>query len=367
MVQLTCISGVGAKAAACFLYESAGKRIMLDLGEGPSPGQKPDLSGLGTVDAVVISHQHPDHCGGLDLLSEIGNPTVYMTEAVADVAGGRLPPGARVTELPMRGNAAVAGVEVLLGRTGHAPGGVWIHFPEGGGFTYMNDHKADSIIFAYDDPPAAGTIVVDASYGADDRPMAAYVEEFEKVLDSGPVLLPVPVPGRGVEIALHMAVSGRALPAIDEAMRGLLSRLAGPWAEAVHPGVADNLVRLAAEAPAVGAADDPHDGVMLVSGGNGESGLAAELCERWAAAAAPPIHFSGNLGPGTRGARMVADGRATQSRWPVHASLSENVALARRTQARQVVPGFSDASVNLAVWTKEFSSSKVNININIEI
>lgn len=359
MSVLTCISGVGAKAAACFLFETAGKRIMLDLGEGPSPGYKPDLDGIGTVDAVVISHQHPDHCGGLDLLPQIGDPPVYMTAPVTDVAGAKLAPEARVIELPLRGPSAIEGVPVVLGRTGHAPGGVWLHFAGGDGFTYMNDHKADSLIFTYDDPPAAGTIVVDASYGADDRTLAAYVEAFEAVLDAGSVLLPVPVPGRGVEIALHLAATGRPLPAIDETMRRLLTRLADPWSDAVHPHVVDDLARLAAEAPAIGPDDDPHDGVMLVSGGNGEAGLAATLCERWEPMPAPAIHFSGNLGQGTRGARLVASGRATQTRWPIHASLSENVTLTRRTKARQVVPGFSNATENIKIWEENFKFSKI--------
>jgi len=52
---LRLISGVGAKGPACFLFEAAGKRLMLDLGEGPPPGSMPEIDGLGPVDAVVLS------------------------------------------------------------------------------------------------------------------------------------------------------------------------------------------------------------------------------------------------------------------------------------------------------------------------
>ena len=42
---LRLISGVGAKGPACFVLEIGGKRIMLDLGEGPPNGLLPDVGG----------------------------------------------------------------------------------------------------------------------------------------------------------------------------------------------------------------------------------------------------------------------------------------------------------------------------------
>src|SRR5215475_4055273 len=80
---LRLISGVGAKGPACFLLETAGLRIMLDLGEGPPPGLLPHVNSLGPVDALVLSHGHKDHIGGLALLPALGNPPVYATAIVA--------------------------------------------------------------------------------------------------------------------------------------------------------------------------------------------------------------------------------------------------------------------------------------------
>ncbi len=45
--SLRLISGVGRKGPACFLLEASGKRLLLDLGEGPPPGCLPDIEGLG--------------------------------------------------------------------------------------------------------------------------------------------------------------------------------------------------------------------------------------------------------------------------------------------------------------------------------
>ena len=95
--SLRLISGVGAKAPACFLLETAGKRLLLDLGEGPPPGHLPDVAGVGPVDAVIFSHGHKDHVGGLSLLAKLGDPPVYATQPVARA----LPPSLAARPLPV--------------------------------------------------------------------------------------------------------------------------------------------------------------------------------------------------------------------------------------------------------------------------
>src|ERR1700749_2792419 len=97
---LRLISGVGFKGPACFLLEAAGKRLMLDLGEGPPPGLFPAVDAIGPVDALVLSHGHPARVGGLALLPKLGNPPVYATDIVLRT----LPPGVAGRPLPIRGH-----------------------------------------------------------------------------------------------------------------------------------------------------------------------------------------------------------------------------------------------------------------------
>src|SRR6516164_7908616 len=81
---LRLISGVGKKAPACFAIEAQGKRLVLDLGEGPPPGLLPDIAGAAPADALILSHGHRDQVGGLSLLPKLGYPPIYATEIVAD-------------------------------------------------------------------------------------------------------------------------------------------------------------------------------------------------------------------------------------------------------------------------------------------
>src|ERR1700734_113163 len=104
--SLRLISGVGTKGPACFLLGTAGKRLVLDLGEGPPPGALPDVAAIGPVDALILSHGHKDHVGGLALLPALGHPPVYATEIVAR----GLPETIATRPLPVAGQADVLGI-----------------------------------------------------------------------------------------------------------------------------------------------------------------------------------------------------------------------------------------------------------------
>jgi Cft2 family RNA processing exonuclease len=356
--SLKVISGVGAKGPACFVVEAAGKRLMLDLGEGPPPGLLPDVDGLGRVDAIVLSHGHKDHVGGLSLLPKLGNPPVYATDIVAR----GLPKGISVRSLPAGGKADVLGIAVETGRNGHAPGGIWLRFAIGNGLLYTGDFSTESNLYAYDPPLPAATALMDCSYGGYDKPIAECWANLAPFLERGPLLLPVPANGRGPEIALEIARHGRTDIFVDDAMQAALRRLCQDDGVSVRSGAVDEIKRLAAVSKPIESAS----GVMFAASADGTSGATARLLAQWEHTAEPAIVFTGYVPPGTPADRLIKSGRAHFLRWNVHPRLSDAVATAHAVQAKTIIPAFCDRS-QLAALSAALAPAWVTMDTPVEI
>ena len=356
---LRLISGVGKKGPACFALEAQGKRFMLDLGEGPPPGLLPDIASAAPADALILSHGHKDHIGGLSLLAELGNPAVYATEIVAQ----SLPAELKARTLPIRGRTEVLGVALETGRDGHAPGGVWLHFGVGEGFVYTGDYSAESALYAYDPPTnEAATALIDCSYGDYDRALAACWSEFATHLGKGPLLLPVPANGRGPEIALELMRHGIRDIYIDEAMQKALRQLGDGAGISLREGLTAEILRLATVARAI----DGARGVMLAASADGASAATARLLPEFERSPQIEILFTGYINPNTPAERLSKSGRAQRMRWNVHPRLSDTVALVRSVQAQTVIPAFCDRA-QLAALGGALAPARVTMDAVVEI
>jgi glyoxylase-like metal-dependent hydrolase (beta-lactamase superfamily II) len=338
LARLQVISGTGGKAAACFLVEIAGCRLLLDLGRESGTKRPPDLAPLGRIDALLLSHGHDDHAGAIDLVSQIGKPPVYATGPVAS----GLPEGLAIQPLPPQGTTEVEGVVVTTGRDGHAPGGVWLHLATAeSGLLYAGDLCCESTLYALDPPPPARLAVLDASYGMDDVAQSSRREALAPLLREGSVLLPAPPRGRGPELALFAReVTGR-LPSLCDATREAVRDLLGiacAWArdEAEAP------LRALLDAPPI---PDEPEGVMIAASADASGGAAAEAIARWHDRAEPLILFTGHVPAGSPAARLLQENRALWRRWNVHPRLRDNVRLMREMGAQMVLPAFTDAAL----------------------
>jgi len=329
---LRIVSGVGAKGPACFILEVQGKRLMLDLGYGPQPGLWPNLDDAGRVDALVLTHSHRDHIGGLSLLPKVGIPPIYCTEITAK----KLPAGTPFKPLPLGVRSKIEGIDVETGRNGHAPGGVWLRFHSGTGFLYTGDYSTESALYAYDPPPKSRTMLFDCSYGEDDTPMAERQQALAPHL-AGDVLLPAPADGRGPDIALHLHRSGKTIR-FDDATRDAVRDLTGLARGYLRGGVERELAELMDQALPPG---EPA-GATVATPATCDGGTAAKLVEQWEQAPEPAIVFTGYIPPGTPADRLVKSGRAKFLRWNVHPRLSDNIALARATGVKLAIPAFCD-------------------------
>jgi len=335
--SLRLISGVGRKGPACFLLEAGGKRLLLDLGEGPPPGCLPDVENLEQVDAVVLSHGHKDHVGGLGLLPKLGNPAVYATEPVARA----LPKTIAMQPLPVGGQTDILGIAVETGRNGHAPGGIWLHFGIGGGFLYTGDYCAESFLYDYDPPAnAAAAALIDCSYGDYQKPLADCWSTLAQFIARGPLLLPVPANGRGPEIALELMRRGVIEIYVDDAMQLALERLRGSDRMSLRAGICDEIERLGRLVKPIGEAR----GVMLAASADGASGTTARLLPQFETNPEVTILFTGYVNPNTPAERLTKSGRAQTIRWNVHPRLTDIVALVQSVQAKTVIPAFCNRS-----------------------
>ena len=359
MAKLTAVSGLGEKGPACFLLETGRARFLLDLGYGPVPGLWPDVSGIGPIDALVLSHSHRDHAGALKLAPQVGNPPLFATSTVL----ARLGRESEGTALPLHGETEIFGIKVRTGRNGHAPGGIWLHFGVEGGVLYTGDYGVESPIYAYDAPPPAAAVVLDASYGDYGDSLKDCANRLSGAFSRGAVLAPVPPDGRGPELAYHVSTACRVMPCIGADLRASLERMASLERDSLRPGVADDLARIARDAPPL---TEPL-GILLTGRADASDGEAAGLAARWEHETGPEIVFTGYFPPGSPAQRMVDSGRAKYVRWNAHPRLADNVALARSTGARIVMPAFGDSGRHLEPWRKAFAPARVVIERDVAL
>jgi len=88
MTTLTFLGATGQVTGSCYLLETKHKRILLDCGlfQGSKETEKQNAADFpfnpATIDAVVLSHAHLDHCGRLPKLVKDGfKGVVYLTDA----------------------------------------------------------------------------------------------------------------------------------------------------------------------------------------------------------------------------------------------------------------------------------------------
>ncbi len=341
-MKLTALSGFGSKGPACFLLEFGASRLLLDLGRGPDGDALPDLTGVGPVDAIMISHGHADHTGGLHLAPLVGNPPVYAPEPSIALS----PDPCLRAAIAYERLDSIAGLPFTSGLCGHAPGARWLRFGGPEGLLYTGDYSDESTLYPHTPPPPAAALVFDASYGIAEQPLADQIATLLALTDH-PLLLPVPAGGRGLEMAGHFLAAGLPVAMCPEHRRVAQLMLTRP--EALAGNGAALLARLLTETNEL-RADSPAQGVMIAAGPNAERGVAGALAPRFITEGSAQVVFTGHLAAGSPSAKWVAAGRAQFRRWNVHPTLTGIRALFEAVQPRAALPAFCrpEAAADLA-------------------
>jgi KH/beta-lactamase-domain protein len=247
-VRITALGGFREVGRSAILLQTRESQVLIDCGINPGSTKPfevfPRLDApqfdLDTLDAVIISHSHLDHCGLLPFLYKYGyDGPVYCSAPTSnlmtllqldylDVSSkqGTMPPydqrDVRETvlhTLQLRYGAVTdiaPDIRLTLHNAGHILGSSLVHLHIGEGMhniVYTGDYKYGRTVLlesATTEFPRVETIITESTYGALQDVMPSRIEAERKLtsiinetLDrEGKVLIPVPAVGRAQEIML---------------------------------------------------------------------------------------------------------------------------------------------------------------------
>jgi len=247
-VRLTALGGFRQVGRSAILVQTKESSVLLDCGINPGSTSStvayPRLDApqfdLDSLDAVVISHAHLDHCGFLPFLFKYGyDGPVYCSAPTSslmtllqldylDVANkqGTMPPYSQkdvrdtvMHTIPLRYGSVTdvaPDIRLTLHTSGHILGSSLVHLHIGEGLhnlVYTGDYKFGKSMLlepAIATFPRVETIITESTYGAPGDLMPTRGESEQLITDiinqtldrEGKVLIPVPAVGRAQEIML---------------------------------------------------------------------------------------------------------------------------------------------------------------------
>jgi len=247
-VRLTTLGGVQEVGRSAFLVQTRESSVLLDCGINPGSSKSleafPRLDNPGfeldSLDAVILSHAHLDHCGLVPFLYKYGyDGPVYCSAPTSnlmtllqldylDVASkqGLIAPYDQkdvrecvLHTVPLRHGVVTdiaPDIRLTLHNAGHILGSSMIHLHVGEGLhniVYTGDYKyARTMLLeaAATEFPRVETVITESTYGGVEDVMPSRMEAEERLTAvinetlerKGKVLIPVPAVGRAQEIML---------------------------------------------------------------------------------------------------------------------------------------------------------------------
>ncbi|MDI6805198.1 MAG: beta-CASP ribonuclease aCPSF1 [Candidatus Bathyarchaeia archaeon] len=247
-IRITALGGVQEVGRSAFLIRTRESSVLLDCGINPGssrpfeafPRFDDPAFELDSLDAVVITHAHLDHCGLVPFLYKYGyDGPVYCSSPTSnlmtllqldylDVASkqGIIAPYDQkdvrecvLHTVPLRYGVVTdiaPDIRLTLHNAGHILGSSMAHLHIGEGLhniVYTGDYKYGRTMLleaAATEFPRVETVITESTYGGADDVMPSRVEAEERLTAvinetlerKGKVLIPVPAVGRAQEIML---------------------------------------------------------------------------------------------------------------------------------------------------------------------
>ncbi len=291
---ITFLGAAGTVTGSRFLVDTPGQRVLVDCGQfqGPKALRELNWSGVGvgptSIDAVVLTHAHVDHCGMLPALVRDGfRGPIFCTPSTAELAAIVLPDSGRLAEEEARYAAhkgyskhdpplplftehdAMVALDSLVaipygathergdwgfrfGSAGHILGSAWAHLTLGDErssvvFTGDLGRQAHPLLSPPDPRPSARFVVTESTYGNRDHPAGDAAEQLGEVIRrtvdrGGSVVIPAFAVDR-TDVVLHhlrrLQIQG-ALPEVPVYLDSPMGAAAlGVYATAFEEGAPD--------------------------------------------------------------------------------------------------------------------------------
>jgi KH/beta-lactamase-domain protein len=266
-IRLTAMGGFREVGRQCMLLQTSETNILIECGVNVGAPSKafprldmPEFN-VDSLDAVIVSHAHLDHCGMVPFLFKYGyRGPVYMTAPTLNLATllqldyldvaereGKLKPyrdrdvkEAILHTIPLSYGEVTdiaPDVRLTLHNAGHILGSAIIHLHIGDGqFKFGRTRLLEPATFTF---PRLETLVIESTYGhpTDKMPPRQEVERrFANIIKTtiergGKVLIPVLAVGRAQEmmIVVEDLVTKKRIPRVPVYIEGMIAQ-----ATAIH-------------------------------------------------------------------------------------------------------------------------------------
>ena len=270
-VRITCLGGARQVGRSCFLLQTPNSKVLLDCGINPAISEGPEkfpylniseIGDLNSIDAIVLSHAHLDHCGLIPYLYKMGyKGPIYMTPPTRDIAAlaqldligvaykQAASPLYRAEDIKeMVRHSIVLGygevndiapdIRITFYNAGHVLGSAQVHINIGNGlhnFVYSADTKYSRTRLL--DPatnhfPRVETLQVESTYGGKDNVLPPRKETEQKFIEivkktierGGKILFPELGLGHAQETMLRVeeSINSGELPKIPVYIDGMI-------------------------------------------------------------------------------------------------------------------------------------------------